>query len=131
MAKDTNMIIMTGRLTKDPEMRFTVDGVAITSFDIAVNGIKDKDVMYIRCTTWNKLAEIAGEYLKKGKKILVNGSLKISTVKKEDTVKYFTSINVHELQFLDGNKQEEGRSIEGDTAPQVSEQSGTFPDIPF
>ena len=76
--KMINKAIFVGRLTKDPEMRYTKNGKAVTSFSIAVSEkFKDQETTeFIDCVTWNKLAEICGEYLKKGALVYVEGKHK-------------------------------------------------------
>lgn len=71
MSRDTNLIVMTGRLTRDPEMKYSPDGKAICEFSIACNDTDEK-VNFFDCQAWEKTAEIIGEHFKKGQKILIN-----------------------------------------------------------
>lgn len=75
-------IIIVGNVGKDPEMRYTPTGQAVTSFSVATNreyttgsGEKVKETMWFRVTTWGKQAEICNQYLKKGSKVLIEGRL--------------------------------------------------------
>jgi len=75
-------IIITGNLGRDPEMRYTPSGQAVTSFSIAVNesytnanGEKIKKTIWFRITAWGKQAEICNQYLKKGQQVLVDGRM--------------------------------------------------------
>ena len=75
-------IIITGNLGRDPEMRYTPSGQAVTSFSIAVNesytnanGEKIKKTIWFRITAWGKQAEICNQYLKKGQMVLVDGRM--------------------------------------------------------
>ena len=68
-------LIIIGNLGRDPEMRYTVDGKPVTSFSVAVSDRKD-ETMWVRVSTWNKLAETCNQYLHKGSKVLVEGRLK-------------------------------------------------------
>lgn len=77
-----HIIIILGNLGKDPEMRYTSSGQAVTSFSVgsnreytANNGEKVKETIWFRVSTWGKLAEICHEYLKKGSKVYVEGRL--------------------------------------------------------
>lgn len=73
---DINTYTCSGRLTGDPEMRYTQSNKAVTSFTIAINGIKDEDTVFMRCTAWERKAEICNEFLSKGSRIMVTGRLK-------------------------------------------------------
>jgi single-strand DNA-binding protein len=75
-------IIITGNLGRDPEMRYTPSGQAVTSFSVAVNesytsanGEKVKKTIWFRVTAWGKQAEICNQYLKKGSQVLVDGRM--------------------------------------------------------
>ncbi len=75
-------IIITGNLGRDPEMRYTPSGQAVTSFSVAVNesytsanGEKVKRTIWFRVTAWGKQAEICNQYLKKGSQVLVDGRM--------------------------------------------------------
>ena len=75
-------IILVGNLGRDPEMRYTPSGQTVTSFSVAVddsytgnNGEKVKRTLWIRVSAWGKLAETCNNYLEKGKKVLVEGTL--------------------------------------------------------
>ena len=68
-------LTIVGNLGKDPEMKYTVDGKAVTTFSVAASNRKDETVWF-RVSTWDKQAEVCGRYLKKGAKVLVEGALK-------------------------------------------------------
>src|SRR5215510_10843770 len=75
-------IIIVGNVGKDPEMRYTPSGQAVTSFSVATNrqytsgnGEQVKETIWFRVTTWGKQAEVCNQYLKKGSKVLVEGRL--------------------------------------------------------
>ncbi len=75
-------IIIVGNVGRDPEMRYTPSGQAVTSFSVATNrqytasnGEQVKETIWFRVTTWGKMAEICNQYLKKGTKVLVEGRL--------------------------------------------------------
>lgn len=77
-----NKIMIIGNLGKAPEMRYTPSGKAVTSFSVAVNhkhnnqaGEKVSETTWFRCTAWNQQADICNQYLKKGSKVMVEGSL--------------------------------------------------------
>lgn len=76
------IVIIVGNVGKDAEMRYTPQGKAVTSFSVATNrqytaanGEKVKETTWFRVSTWDKLAEVCGQYVKKGSKVLVEGRL--------------------------------------------------------
>ncbi len=78
-------IIMAGNLGKDPEMRYTPSGQAVTSFSVATSddytdksGTRVKRTIWFRVSAWGKLAETCSQYLKKGSKVLVEGRLQVA-----------------------------------------------------
>jgi len=81
-----NKVILLGNLTRDPEVRYTPKGSAVCDLGIAVNrsytldsGEKREEVTYVDVTLWARLAEIAGEYLKKGRPVFIEGRLQLDT----------------------------------------------------
>jgi single-strand DNA-binding protein len=75
-------LIFVGNVGKDPEMRYTPSGQAVTSFSVATNrqyttgnGVQVKETIWFRVTTWGKQAEVCNQYVKKGMKVLVEGRL--------------------------------------------------------
>ena len=100
-----NKIILIGNLTKDPEIRSTTTGKKVASFSIAINDGKDQNgqdiVQYFNITAWEKKAEIAELYLKKGHKVAITGKLQIKTWEKTDGTKASTpEIVCLELELL-------------------------------
>jgi len=81
-----NKVILLGNLTRDPEVRYTPKGSAVCDLGIAVNrsytldsGEKREEVTYVDVVLWARLAEIAGEYLKKGRPVFIEGRLQLDT----------------------------------------------------
>ncbi len=81
-----NKVILLGNLTRDPEVRYTPKGSAVCDLGIAINrqytldsGEKREEVTYVDVVLWSRLAEIAGEYLKKGRPIFIEGRLQLDT----------------------------------------------------
>jgi len=98
---DYNKIVIIGNLVNDPEMRFTVEGKAVTKFRIASNGYKKEDVTFVPIVCFGKTAKIAGELFKKGKKVLIDGRLSIKQFDGQNgEKKSFTEIIANELQIL-------------------------------
>src|SRR5919205_2571880 len=81
-----NKVILLGNLTRDPEVRYTPKGSAVTDLGIAVNrqytlenGEKREEVTFVDVTFWGRTAEVAGEYLKKGRPVFIEGRLQLDT----------------------------------------------------
>lgn len=82
-----NVVLLVGNLTRDPEMRYTPGGKAVTEFTVAVNeGFGEKRTTeYIRCEAWERLAESVAERARKGSKVAVEGRIKVNSWKDEKT----------------------------------------------
>ena len=110
MARGVNKVILVGTLGKDPEVRYSQAGAALTSVSIATNeSWKDKNGEKQERTEWHRvkffgrLAEIAGEYLKKGGMVYIEGSLRTEKyTDKQGVEKYSTDIIANEMQMLGG-----------------------------
>lgn len=107
-----NKVILVGNLGRDPEVRYTPDGAAIANISIATTSkYKNKTGELVEETEWHRvtffgrLAEIAGEYLKKGRAVYVEGRLKTRKYTDKDGVeKYATDIIATEMQMLGGRE---------------------------
>ena len=115
-----NKVILVGNLGRDPETRYTPDGAAICNVSIATtsqwkdkaSGERKEETEWHRVTFYGRLAEIAGEYLKKGRSVYVEGRLKTRKYKdKEGIEKYATDIIADQMQMLGGR---EGMGSGGD-----------------
>ena len=102
-----NKFIGIGNLGKDPEMRFMPDGKAVTNFSIAISEkYKDKSGEAKEVTEWvnvaffGKLAEIAGEYLKKGSKVYIEGKMKTEKYSKDGIDRHTTKIIGEKMEML-------------------------------
>ncbi len=127
MARGINKVILIGNLGKDPETRYMPSGGAVTNITLATSeSWKDKNTgeaqertEWHRVVFFNKLGEIAGEYLKKGSKIYVEGSLRTRKWQGQDGQdRYTTEIVGSEMQMLDSK----GGSASFDSAPQPQAQ---------
>jgi single-strand DNA-binding protein len=116
MARGVNKVILVGNLGNDPEVKYTQGGMAITTLSLATTSVrKDKDGQQIEKTEWHrvklfgKLGEIAGEYLKKGRQVYIEGSIRYDKFTGQDGVeKYFTDIVADEMQMLGGGGEGRG-----------------------
>ncbi len=112
MASSVNKVILLGNLGKDPELRYTGNGTAVANFTLATSDkYKDKEGTLVDRTEWHNIvcwsrtAEIAGQYLKKGEKVYVEGRLQTRSYDdKEGQKKYITEIVVNELTLLGGRR---------------------------
>ena len=119
-----NKVILVGRLTRDPEVRYTQTGKAVASFSIAVdNGFGDnKRADFIPIVVWDKLAEVCGNNLTKGRRVLVEGRLQIRDYQDKDGQKRRAAeVVAQNIEFLD-TKQAVGNGTDGtmSTAPAKS-----------
>lgn len=120
-----NKFIGIGNLGRDPEMRFMPDGKAVCNFSIAISErYKDKSGESKEVTEWvniaffGKLAEIAGEYLKKGSKVYIEGKMKTEKYSKDGVDRYTTKIIGDKMEMLSGK-------TDGESKPkQATEQHG-------
>ena len=105
-----NTITLLGRLTKNPEARYTSTGKAVTLFTLAVNrpytntdGQREAD--FINCQAWGKTAEVVGNHVSKGDRLLVEGRLQIrSYTDKEGVKRYATEVVVNRVEFIEQKK---------------------------
>lgn len=98
-----NSVELVGNLTKDPELRYTKDNIAVASFNIAINRINE-GVDFIPIKVFNKQAENCKKYLTKGSKVAIEGSIRTGSYEKEDGTKiYTTEIMANRVHFLSSN----------------------------
>ena len=141
MAMGVNKVILLGNLGSDPELRYTPSGVAVANFNLATNerwpdkeGNMQEKTEWHRIVCWRKLAEIAGEYLKKGSPVYLEGKLQTRNWEDQNGVKrYQTEVIASNLQML-------GRRGEGDSSPTENFSESEIPpenknesenDLPF
>jgi single-strand DNA-binding protein len=114
MARGINKVIVVGNLGADPETRYTSSGSAITSLRIATSeqwtdkqsGEKQERTEWHRVKLFGRLAEISGEYLKKGRQVYIEGSLRTDKYTDKDGVeRYSTDIIANEMQMLGGGSE--------------------------
>ena len=121
-----NKVILLGNLTRDPEVRYTPKGSAVCDLGIAVNrvyttdsGERREEVTYVDVVLWARLAEIAGEYLKKGRPIFIEGRLQMDSWDDKQTGQKRTKLRVvgESMQLLGGRPGGAGAASEttGDT----------------
>ena len=116
--------IITGNLTRDPELRTTPNGASVCSFSVAVNrvyrdsnGEQKEDVSFIDCSAWGKLAEMINQYAKKGSGVLVSGRLDQRSFEGKDGVRRSrVEIVVEDFNFTGGRDSSSTPSYSGDAS---------------
>ena len=102
-----NKVILVGRLTQDPEVRYTQAGKAVANFTLAVNRNKE-EADFIPVVLWEKLAESAGNNLFKGNRVLIEGRLQVRSYEANDGQKRrITEIVAQNMEFLEAKKKDD------------------------
>jgi len=137
-----NKVILIGNLGRDPELKFTPSGVAVANFSMATSeewkdketGEKKEQTEWHKIVVWRRLAEICGEYLKKGSKVYIEGKLQTRSWEDSDGVtKYATEVVAHTMQMLGGKPQQDQqpRPKKDASAPQANVGWPADDDVPF
>jgi len=132
-----NKVILIGRLTRDPDLRYTPSGVPVAHFTLAVNRVrgagKQEETDFIDIVAWQKLAEICQQYLTKGKLVAVEGRLQIRNYEdKEGQKKKAVEVVANEMQMLDrSQKPEEVGARAASTGGQSPVEASVSDDVPF
>jgi single-strand DNA-binding protein len=125
MSGSVNKVILVGRLGKDPEIRSTPGGTSVAKFSMATDerftdhtGEKQERTEWHNIVAFNKLAEICGQYLRKGKLIYIEGSIRTNSWDDKETgqKKYRTEIIANQMQMLGRREDEEGSGSGGSYA---------------
>lgn len=130
-----NKIILIGRLVRDPEPRYTTNGVAVTRFTLAVDrpfksADGEKETDFIDIVTWRKLAEICANNLSKGRLIAVEGHLQIRSYDDKDGVRRKAAeVVADRVQFLDYSKEKQDQ--QGQSTGFNTDISFSDDDVPF
>lgn len=145
MARSLNKVMLIGNLGRDPELRYTTSGTAVATFTLATNDSwKDADgnmqerTEWHNIVAWKKLAEICGEWLKKGKKVYIEGRIQTRSYddKNTGTKRYITEIVAEDMLMLDskGSTERDTREPSGNQTASSAEtaQAGKVDDdLPF
>ena len=141
-----NKVLLIGNLTRDPELRYIPNGSAVTSFTLAMNrvyklqtGEKKEEVSFVRVVVWGRMAEVCGEFLKKGSPVFVEGRLQSRSWDGPDgQKKNATEVIATGVQFLKGGSgkekdsfgessgKEEMGDIQLDEAPELKSDETPF-----
>ena len=131
-----NKVILLGRLGKDPETRYMTNGEAVTNFSLATSeswkdkaGVKQEKTEWHNCVAYKRLAEVVGEYVKKGSQLYVEG--KLTTRKwqdKEGKDRYTTEVLVNEMTMLDGKSVQSDAPVKPESKANLPKNAVGFPD---
>jgi len=123
-----NKVILMGNLTRDPEVRYTQGGTAVSEIGLAVNDRRKdakgewiEETTFVDCTLWGRTAEIAGEYLGKGSQVLIEGRLKLDSWEKDGQKRSKLRVVAENLRMLGGKGGGRGA---GGPPPDESEYGG-------
>ncbi len=141
MKRGVNRVMLVGSVGKDPESKHLPSGSMVINFSVATSeSWKDKQTgqqqeltEWHRCVCFGKLAEIIAQYVKKGSKLYIEGSLRTRSWEQDGAKRYATEIVVSEMQMLDGKPQDSGQQPGQGRAPVQSapKQDNFDDDIPF
>lgn len=123
--RGVNKVILIGNLGADPEMRYFQDGTAVCNFNVATteswndrqSGERKEKTEWHRVSVFRRLAEICGQYLRKGSKVYIEGKLQTRSYEKDGQTRYITEIVCNEMQMLDSRGGQQGGGF-GGGAPQ-------------
>jgi single-strand DNA-binding protein len=138
MAKDLNKVMVIGRLGKDPEMRYTAGGSPVTTFSVAAgrqwkdgSGEAREETEWFNVVTWNKLAEICNEHLRKGSRVYIEGRLQTRQWQdQEGQTRYRTEVIASDMIMLDSRGARESAGYDDfDQRPSARGAQREAPDI--
>ena len=138
-SRSVNKVTLIGNLGKDPELRYTSSGVAVATFSMATSeswkdpeGNTQERTQWHSIVAWRKLAEIVGEYLKKGSKIYLEGRLQYRNYDDKNGVKrYVTEIVMDEMVMLDSRGGGASQQQDSGSSQLPEETGGKVDDLPF
>ena len=128
-----NKVIIVGRLTRDPEVRYTQTGKAVATFSVAVDtGFgENKRADFIPVVVWEKLAEVCGNNLTKGRRVLVEGRLQIRDYEKDGQKRRTADVVAQNVEFLDNKQTQSAPPKASDDAAQFGTEIFPEEEIPF
>ena len=126
-----NKVILGGRMTADPELKQTPQGVSVTSFSVAVNRRgKDAQTDFINCVAWRQTAEFICKFFKKGSSICISGSVQSRTWNdQQNNKRYATEIVADEAYFVDAKAEGTVGSFGGDAPAFQTQESAKFEEV--
>jgi single-strand DNA-binding protein len=133
--KGVNKVILVATCGKDPEMKSMPNGNAVANFSVATSeswkdaqGNKQESTEWHRCVAFGKLAEIIGQYVRKGSKVYLEGKLKTRQWEQDGQKRYATEVLVNEMQMLDSKPAGQSEApVRQDVSTQLRQASNTKP----
>lgn len=133
-----NKIILVGNLGRDPELRYTPDGTPVCSFSMATTEKRKKDgessdvTTWFRVTLWRRQAEVASQYLTKGKSVYIEGRLRVEEYTDRDgKTRHSLEVTATDMQFIGGKDREQtAQSVREDYKP-PKQDDDDGDDVPF
>ncbi len=134
-----NKVILMGNLTRDPEVKYTSSGTAIANLSMAINrnwtnkdGQKQEDTTFIEVEAWDRQAEVIGQYLKKGRPLMVEGRLKYDQWDDKETGQKRSKLRVRleSFQFVDSRGEGGGSSASQGSAPAAGASGAAAASLP-
>lgn len=121
-----NRYVAVGRLTKDPELRRTASGKAVTTFTLAINRAYQSNdgqqADYISCVTWNKVAENVAQYCSKGSLVGIEGRLRSRSYDNSQGQRvYVTEVICDSVQFIDTRNRDNQQNVQQNSQPQIQQ----------
>jgi len=127
-----NRVILVGRLTKDPELRYTTTNIAVTTFTLAVNRFVKDEVDFIQCVAWKKNAENTSKYVHKGSLVGVDGRIQVRNYEAKDgTKRYITEVVCDSVAFLESKNQSQEQTQTFTKADEQKFIKDSVTDLPF
>ena len=138
-----NKVILVGRLTRDPDTKYSANGTAVTNFSIAISEKyfdkkeqKKKEITeFVNCVSFGKTAELISQYVFKGHRIFIEGKLQTSKYEKEGQTHYQTKVVTSTIEFLESRKDQKPKESQQDfghvKVEKVDPNLFTSDDIPF
>ena len=135
-----NIVTLIGRLTRDPELKYSQSGKAFCKFSVAVTREYNRDEAdFINCVAWDKRAETIAEYLRKGRRVALQGRLSVRSYEQNGETKWITEVIVDKFDFIDttsggSSSYEEKKSSNAEpnfSSESVSEDPIDDDDFPF
>ena len=126
-----NHVILSGRLTKDPEIRYTSNNKAVASLTLAVDDGKDKDgerkTQYIPCVAWEKTAELIDKHFLKGDPLTVIGKISVRSYEKDGQKKYVTEVVVNGIEFPMTRRRDDAALAPSGAFSELDDDGGQLP----
>lgn len=137
MARSVNKVILLGNLGKDPELRSTQTGTSVCSFSLATsesykdrNGEWQENTDWHNIVMWDRQAENAAKYLKKGSKVYLEGKIRTRSYEQDGITKYKTEVIAFQMVMLDPKEQSGSYSPQGEQSAKPTAQGANNFDLP-